>query len=781
MGSSGESNSIDATVGGLVWVRRRNGSWWPGRIMGMDELSESCLVSPRSGTPVKLLGREDASVDWYNLEKSKRVKAFRCGEYDECIEKAKASAASSNKKAVKYARREDAILHALELESALLDKDPLNLCSGSDKSGSEHGGSDGELPVMSNSGHGNEDATDDANDSEDNSNSAPELSQSGISFEEPNRNGSLKVQSLQGRRRRTPNDSEDDGTEGVKRMRGLEDLGIGVVSKGKVQVNGTGTTEIAQHINASLSNSTTGNCLSNGISVNGGKGCSSSTMKRKRSQVANVHEFLKRKNRRRPLTKVLESTAMVSVPVICDQIPSTSNSPPCEIPDGKISGLDSNDSKKSFPLATHNSDSTELACENGTSLNVHDHDSDPSQISHKVMENGSSGMSGLVGRDSSHKLFDVPFVGVLGEEKHTPGFSPVLTGSSHKPEISALGQQACPGGQSEALLLRNGGQNESGCTSSAVGYNIISNGAEKDSSKWQSKGKRNLRHTSKNRKQVLRNHVDMNHESSAYLAGIENSNGFTQGTIQKVDRSSMSAPDASYSCNFQVKCKPVAKGQLDGFRDLSKHIRGTTAEAKLLPDGSLSPQRSLPYRHSRFAANSRYLMVDTPGRNYCSDDSLYDIKLEVKSSYRPQHVPLVSLVSKVNGKAFIGHPLTVEALDDGHCDKVLSGIECDLEVGDICCVAKPNSITGRVASKNSSRISRRKSSKAKKAGLLNKKIRKLSSLTGQRRAEERKAAVDKLKGPVVACIPLNVVFSRIHEAVSGQARLTHRALPTSNP
>ncbi|XLR19503.1 hypothetical protein S83_047415, partial [Arachis hypogaea] len=46
--------------------------------------------------------------NWYTLEKSKQVKAFRCGEYDECIEKAKASAANSNKKAVKYARREDA-------------------------------------------------------------------------------------------------------------------------------------------------------------------------------------------------------------------------------------------------------------------------------------------------------------------------------------------------------------------------------------------------------------------------------------------------------------------------------------------------------------------------------------------------------------------------------------------------------------------------------------------------------------------------------------------------
>lgn len=64
MGSSSETSnkSIDASVGGLVWVRRRNGSWWPGRIMGLDELPDSSAVSPRSGTPVKLLGRDDASV-----------------------------------------------------------------------------------------------------------------------------------------------------------------------------------------------------------------------------------------------------------------------------------------------------------------------------------------------------------------------------------------------------------------------------------------------------------------------------------------------------------------------------------------------------------------------------------------------------------------------------------------------------------------------------------------------------------------------------------------------
>ncbi|XP_062075330.1 probable cadmium/zinc-transporting ATPase HMA1, chloroplastic [Humulus lupulus] len=64
MGSAGETSNkgIEPSVSELVWVRRRNGSWWPGRIMGLDELFESCLVSPRLGTPVKLLGREDTSV-----------------------------------------------------------------------------------------------------------------------------------------------------------------------------------------------------------------------------------------------------------------------------------------------------------------------------------------------------------------------------------------------------------------------------------------------------------------------------------------------------------------------------------------------------------------------------------------------------------------------------------------------------------------------------------------------------------------------------------------------
>ncbi|XP_015866563.2 uncharacterized protein At1g51745 isoform X2 [Ziziphus jujuba] len=746
MGSSGETcnKGIDASVGGLVWVRRRNGSWWPGRIMGLDELSESCLVSPRSGTPVKLLGREDASVDWYNLEKSKRVKAFRCGEYDECIEKAKVSAANTNKKAVKYARREDAILHALEIENARLGKDRLEFSARMDNSGGEHGSSARESPSMSNSGNENGDMEDDVSDSEDNSDSAQELSQSGISFEEPNHTSSSKVQSVQGRRRRTPNDSEDDGTEGVKRMRGLEDLGIGVGCKRKVHAGGL--LELVQQDNASLSDSSNVNCMSNGISVNGGK--SNSSLRRKRSQVANVHEFLKRKNRRRPLTKVLESTAMVSVPVVCNQLPPSCGSPHGGLTDGKVSGIESTESKRSLSVViNNNSDSTVVSCENGT-LDASDQACDASQINSKEKEIEIPSISGLAENDSSDRLFDVPFV---GEEKHSSGLSPLLMpSSSGRPQIGSLRRQSSQSSLVEALSMKNEGINESGSTSSAAVHADIGPRIEK---------------------------------------GIEHLDGFSQGSDLKVDCNGTTGSFGSYNCTLQANSKPVSEDQADGLHDWSKHLpprecnmRGSTSEVKLLPDASLTPQRLLPYRQSRFTNNSRYQSSDFSTRNYCPDASLYDVKLEVKAKYRPPHVPLVSLMSKLNGKAIVGHPLTVEVLDESYCDNLLSRMEHDLEGGEMV-YGKPYSVSGRTPTKHlvlQPRHSPRKSPKTKKSGLLPKKIRKLSSLTGHKQSEERKQVVEKPKAPLIACIPLKLVFSRINEAMNGSARQTHRILTSSN-
>ncbi|KAK6264193.1 hypothetical protein SCA6_019627 [Theobroma cacao] len=775
MGSPDEPNTkgIDASVGGLVWVRRRNGSWWPGRIMGLDELSESCLVSPRSGTPVKLLGREDASVDWYNLEKSKRVKAFRCGEYDECIEKAKASAANSSKKAVKYARREDAILHALEIESARLGKDHPDYFSRKDNSGGDQGSSVRESPTMSHSGKENEDMTDEMSDTEDDSDSAPELSQSGISFEEPNHINGTKGHCVLVKRRKTPNDSEDDGTEGIKRMRGLEDLGMGVGSKRKAQT--AGVLELVQQDNASFYDPNMGNCVSNGSPVNGSRNHSSS-LKRKRSQVANVHEFLKRKNRRRPLTKVLESTAMVSVPVVCDEIPSSSGSPLRGLSDSKVSGMDSNESRRSVSAVinnnnnniNNNSDSTGVSCENGVSLNASEHAADASQTNNKTKYNEISSVLGLAENGSSDKLFDVPFV---GEDKPSADFSPIFVScSSETPEVGDLGRQA-----------ETEGHNESGCTRSVAAHtNSISQRIEKGTAEWQLKGKRKSRQISKNRKHDSRKYADMDDEPNACLAGLEHLDGFSQGSDQKVDCNGVGGSVAPYNCTLQSKSKSVVEEQLDGFQDwkaMSREprARGPIVEAKILPDGSVTPQRLLPYRQSRYTVHSRYQMTDFPGKPYSADSSFYDVKIEVKANYRPQHVPLLSLMSKLNGKAIIGHPLTVEVLSDDYYGSLTR--EAAMECTEIGLVVKRNSEGGRVPTKHMklhSRFLPRKSAKAKKSGLLSKKIRKLSSLTGQKLGlADRKLVVEKPKGPVIACVPLKLVFSRINEALNGSARPTH--------
>ena len=349
------------------------------------------------------------------------MKAFRCGEYDDCIEKAKASAANSSKKAVKYARREDAILHALEIESARLGKDHPDYFSRKDNSGGDQGSLARESPTISHSEKENEDMTDEMSESEDDSDSAPELSESGISFKEPNHINGTKGHSMLVKRRKTPNDSEDDGTEGIKRMRGLEDLGMGVGSKRKAHA--ARVLDLVQQDNSSFYGPNTSNCLSNGGSLNGSRNHSSS-LKRKRSPVANVHESLKRKNRRRPLTKVLESTAMVSVPVVCDELPSSSDSPLRGLPDIKVLGMDSNESQKSVSAVinnnnnNNNSDSTGVSCENVFSLNASEHAADASQTNNKTKDNEISSIPGLAENESSDRLFDVPFV---GEDKPSAG------------------------------------------------------------------------------------------------------------------------------------------------------------------------------------------------------------------------------------------------------------------------------------------------------------------------------------------------------------------------
>ncbi|CAA7044483.1 unnamed protein product [Microthlaspi erraticum] len=625
--------AINESVGRLVWVRRRNGSWWPGQTLVHDQVPENSLSHPQVGTPIKLLGRDDVGVDWYVLEKSKTVKPFRCEEYAACIEKAKAvgtAASSSIKKTAKCTRREVAINDALEIENAHLAKE------------------DHPDESLCNSGEDDE-VTDSADEeeTEDELVSAPELLQSSMSSQEMNDVEALKVQPR--RRRRTPNDSEDDGTEGIKRMRGLEDIG-------------------KEHLGAKqemglICDANLGDSMSNGnVLANGNKGCSPLSLKRKRSQVINANECSKRKHhRRRQLAKVLESTAMVSVPVTCDQLVECQG-----VYDSKVPGMESVESMKSVSVViNNNSDSTVMSCENGGSaIVVRDF------YNNKAKDSEISSVSVSAENDSSDQLYEVP---LTGEAKHSAGFPGACTVPSPRGVLVSSLTRRRGRSSSHDVFVKTEDNHGSDCTDPPPASQLVifnSNGIEKSStSKWQLKGKRNSRQMSKK-------------------------------------------------------------------QEASRNVFGEEAN------------------------NNSPLPLST----------LFDVKIEVKANYsKPRSVPLVSRMSELYGKSIVGHPLSVEVLEE---EVYGNGMAMSQVV-----VKTKSSLSKNKGKKKKSNGAFNNSKKKKPSSLLV-KTRRLSALTSQKLTERsKKQTTGKAKETVVACIPLKVVFSRINEVLKGSARQTqHRAL-----
>lgn len=54
---------------------------------------------------------------------------------------------------------------------------------------------------------------------------------------------------------------------------------------------------------------------------------------------------------------------------------------------------------------------------------------------------------------------------------------------------------------------------------------------------------------------------------------------------------------------------------------------------------------------------------------------LINVDVKVQAGYRKEPVPIISLMSKLDGKAIIGHPIQVEVLKDGSSDALFSAID----------------------------------------------------------------------------------------------------------
>lgn len=226
--------------------------------------------------------------DWYNLEKSKRVKAFRCGEFDACIERAEAAQGAPIKKREKYARREDAILHALELERKQLEQKHQK--QGATSNGGANKPSGAFRKELYNS-------------------SSSEMY---LKNEEPGIHAKIsgyKSQMLPKKAAWSQEDEyksrsnkqfrwEEDTTETIPRMRGLQDFGLRIAPKRKLSPS------VAWEMSQNHAYDHVDDFLHTGGEKN------ALVAKKKRSQNSAFEESsVKKRDRRRPLVQVLQSSS----------------------------------------------------------------------------------------------------------------------------------------------------------------------------------------------------------------------------------------------------------------------------------------------------------------------------------------------------------------------------------------------------------------------------------------------------------------------------------------
>uniref|UniRef100_A0ACD5UEB8 Uncharacterized protein n=1 Tax=Avena sativa TaxID=4498 RepID=A0ACD5UEB8_AVESA len=798
----------DCSPGTIVWVRRRNGSWWPGRILGQDELPVSQVVSPRTGTPVKLLGREDASIDWYNLEKSKRVKEFRCGEFDACIEKAKSC--QPVKRREKYARREDAILHALELERKQLVSKYQN-----------QGFRGREFDKFASEYYSRNNAQESQLHLQSSATQQVDLSTTRYkSKKSNNRKGNNSV--LLGK---TKDCEQKFIHAGSKRN-----------LSGSPVLEASGNT-LSNHVNGfSHPEHTQG-----GPSVECGE--KNVALKRRRLEEGLFEESLVKKHDRcRPLAQVKQKprpflcnddSGTVGVeggkdrlPAICQDKRNGATYPSTDF--GDAHSHDAFLAKQIIVTEAH-----------------HDTDNYPKQQDTLTREQTFPDFVEKHESDSSARECS---------ETETEDDAELLQryAKIQSPEPDACDPSSLHLQASNKLRHANDIDDDAEVAFSThiPQLNVLEDedgSSELGVSQWHMKGKRNQRSAVK--RPIGK--VDEN-------LSLDNSNSFMKGSLQmanEVDSKMENIGASSHQPfgqflleNQELDCDSDETDLVDkaaSYPELDTYYGNDyPSSSKPTRDNGQSygfADSKIPCKTSLLSRNGDQISL---GRKACWEGSsqyqrnngshlgsvspvLFNVDLKVQANYQGEHVPLVSLMSKLNGKAIVGHPIHIDKLEEGSADRLVFGSDLVLEQSTAAAPAWPRgrrTAMPRVPRSNSSQVtldmkapfdrfpgppnqqglakknissvqrpflqkSQKKPSSIKKGSSPSQKIRALSSVSigkknhregGQGRAHRRSEILGgllKSEGavPPVTCVPVKVVFSRIMEALGRPSHaLAHR-------
>lgn len=725
----------DAEVGALVWVRRRNGSWWPGRILGQDELPENCVVPPRSaGTPIKLLGRPDGSIDWYNLEKSKRVKAFRCGEYEECIEKAKVLA-HQHKRAYnegKYVRREDAILHALEIErSRFPDENEVDdvVCASQSTYSAKSKNTSGTNKRSSRVARGLYDIEE---------KSPQGLSPASFKVPQNISSSSTRYASSSRKKRKTSNKVEGNTGQGFRRMRDL--IGSKKAPRQKSSAGSNGY----QDLPLLESGTSFGYELSSTNGIKNSKQSHSLT-KRKRSNIGQAYENSRKKDRRRPLSKLSEDSA-VTVPSYSPWDLSGQSS--VQYPGDKLSNVFESSKGKSALSVNVNNYSYSSGTSSAETL------ADASWTNHSgatkafQLKEEVSGTTGFLNDDCSDgdEVFDTRFTmedDVLAE------------GHLHTRESCAYVK--------DAILKPKRRTTDYSITSSKK-QNI-----QVDKNLLVQQYERKIKHQEQG-------------EDVIGLDAREASASFCKHTDPGNNMEDMIVPGAGGAGVMGQQYCESGPEHDESSETISNHSHsGMVVAASAYYKSPL--QMILPEQKPdlKYATCHSVKPIKSVFRDY----KLYDVELEADGTFKGHRVPLVSLDSEWNGKPIVGLPVTVKVLDDSCAAEsrdvdhpATSSLNHLLKGSKVAEPRQPRS-SHASRSKHSGRkkISERDTDKSWRPHTKQsttsspKKMRRLSSFASSRRERKnRKPVLGKIGGPTIACIPLRLVFSRINEALSFPVR-----------
>lgn len=654
MGSSG-SGVVDSSVGTIVWVRRRNGSWWPGKILGPDELSASHLMSPRSGTPVKLLGREDASVDWYNLEKSKRVKAFRCGEFDDCIERAESSQGIPIKKREKYARREDAILHALELEKQQLAKKQGKLGIASDCTSSKSCNAVKKELVTSSESLGNENGKLGISKSQQLSKRLDSTNKDDIMG-----NPLYSQKAKEG----SQINWEDDTLDVIPRMRGLQDFGLRTApSKRKLSsaVSNGSRKQAVDNAQAIPSSSVGMGSITHASSK-------SSIDKRKRLYEGLTEESLvKRRDRRRPLVQVLQNTEKLPVPHLLQTESGTVSS----IAEAEQMGSVFRAKRSRCVYLPSESDDRleykeippsemEMSPSQFGDSNNHPH---PSSLTE---ENTSEFMEGSES-DSSETEADT--------DAEMTELAETVAPAEAEAEAKALGKPVVPGEDGSMSSEEPDESALTGDLSHLHPHDPVS--ASVGVSKWQLKGKRNMRNLTKRSAEVVDGKVSNGSIHKPYLE--ENGNTMGQRTLGQSMMFHHSSNDFDNDLHEADLIEKDFGTQMAGLDGRGYSLTSKTApRARNMIDWEELTWEDQPALKGYWEDTGECFDPIFVGRHNPAGrikTTLVDVDLRVQTNYQREHVPIISLMSRLNDKSIVGHPIQIEALEDGSSEMLLSSNE----------------------------------------------------------------------------------------------------------